>query len=400
MGTRGFGSKGDGGPMPRFPQVASVIQDMRGGVFSRLAHRIAAIESEVYPLHVGDTYMAPWEGARMEDLTEHEFSGMHRYARPQGEAVLLDVLQDHYGVERSRILVSAGGTGGLNAMAGALLEAGDEVLILAPYWPLITGIVRCARGVPVEVNFFDEWTVDRTPKEQSDWIRQRIEAQITSKTVAIYVNTPNNPTGKVLDQHSLEVIASVARQHGLWIWSDETYERYAYAREHLSLGDIAPEQSFVVRSFSKTYGMAGNRCGTVVGPSNSDVMTEVRKISTHSFFCAPKASQLAAARVLVGGEEWVHRAKQAYAKACRSAARRLGEPEPEGGTFLFIDVGDHLENGDLHDFLVRCIDRGLLLAPGSSCGAAWSSHVRLCTTSAPPDVVQRGVEHLAQILGR
>jgi aspartate/methionine/tyrosine aminotransferase len=72
---------------------------------------------------------------------------------------------------------------------------------------------------------------------------------------------------------------------------------------------------------------------------------------------------------------------------------------PEGGTFLFVDVRAHLEGKDLHDFLIRCIDRGLILAPGSSCGAAWDGHVRLCYTSAPPDVVQRGVEQLAQLMG-
>jgi N-succinyldiaminopimelate aminotransferase len=386
--------------MPRFPQTAAAISSMRGGVFSRLAHRIAAIEGEVYPLHVGDTWLEPWRGARMQDLREEDHPGMHRYARPQGDGPLLDVLEARYGVERKRILVSAGGTGGLNAMAGALLEAGDEVLILSPYWPLISGIVRCARGVAVEVPFFDVWSAGLSPDDQTRWIRERIESHITPRTVAIYVNTPNNPTGKVLDRVSLEAIAGVARSHGLWIWSDETYERYAYARPHLSLGDVAPEQSFVVRSFSKTYGMAGNRCGTVVGPSDSDVMLEVRKISTHSFFCSPRGAQIAAARVLEGGEDWVARAREHYEAACMSAAERLGEPTPEGGTFLFVDVAEHLDGGGLHDFLVRCIERGLILAPGSSCGAAWGSHIRLCTTSAPPDVVARGVEQLAQLMGR
>jgi N-succinyldiaminopimelate aminotransferase len=386
--------------MPRFPHTAAAISQMRRGVFSRLAHRIAAIEGEVYPLHVGDTWMEPWEGSRMEDLTVAEHPGMHRYARPQGDGPVLELFAAHYGVEKERILVAAGATGGLSSMASALLEAGDEVLILAPYWPLISGIVKCARGVPVEVGFFDEWSGQRTESEQRAWVRTRIEAQITPRTAAIYVNSPNNPTGKVLDRVSQEVIAQVAREHSLWVWSDEIYERYAYARPHICMGEHAPERTFVLRSFSKTYGMAGNRCGTVVGPSDPDVMFEVRKVSTHSFFCSPRAAQLAAARVLKGGEDWVARARRLYEDAGIRAARRLGEPIPEGGTFLFIDVSEHLQDGDLHDFLVRCIDRGLVLAPGSSCGAAWSDHVRLCFTSAAPDVVDRGVEQLAQLLGR
>jgi N-succinyldiaminopimelate aminotransferase len=129
-------------------------------------------------------------------------------------------------------------------------------------------------------------------------------------------------------------------------------------------------------------------------------MLDVRKVATHGFFCSPLASQLAAAKVLQGGEDWVAGARQSYQEAGNRAAERLGEQAPEGGTFLFVDVSAHLEDGDLHDFLVRCIDRGLLLAPGSSCGAAWSDHIRLCFTSAPPNVVDRGVELLAQLLGR
>ena len=101
------------------------------------------------------------------------------------------------------------------------------------------------------------------------------------------------------------------------------------------------------------------------------------------------------------GGPWVERARAAYQAAGYAAADRLRLPRPQGGTFLFVDVSRGLHPGDedpLHAFLVRCIERGLVLAPGVSSGHPYSTHVRLCFTSAPPDVVARGVNVLADLL--
>src|SRR5262245_28807179 len=139
---------------------APSVQDIAGAVYSALAHRLATHRGETYPLHVGDTWMEPPAGCRMEDLRVAEYPGMHRYASPQGIPALLDAIaervQARTGVAtgRENVLVATGATGGLGAMAGALVAPGDEVLILAPHWPLITGIVQSFHGVAVEVPFF------------------------------------------------------------------------------------------------------------------------------------------------------------------------------------------------------------------------------------------------------
>ena len=143
--------------MPRHPKAASSVKGINDTLFSGLAHRARDREGEVYPLHVGDTWLEPAEGCRMEDLRVEDHPGMHRYASPQGMPRLIEAI-----VERTRarteaptepgnVLVTAGATGALGAVMGAILDPGDEVLVLAPFWPLITGIVRCSHGTPVPV---------------------------------------------------------------------------------------------------------------------------------------------------------------------------------------------------------------------------------------------------------
>ena len=178
---------------------------------------------------------------------------------------------------------------------------------------------------------------------------------------------------------------------------DEVYEHYVFDGDHTYARPLAPKRTFSVHSCSKAFGMAGNRCGYAVGPP--ETMAQVRKVSTHTFYSTPTASQLAAVRALGGpGDEWAAAARAKYAEIGGSAAARLGIDAPSGSTFLFLDVADHLDERGLLGFLERCADRGLLLAPGPSFGP-YPTHVRLCFTAAPPDVTARGVDRLAALLG-
>ncbi|HSF41708.1 MAG TPA: pyridoxal phosphate-dependent aminotransferase, partial [Thermoanaerobaculia bacterium] len=136
----------------------------------------------------------------------------------------------------------------------------------------------------------------------------------------------------------------------------------------------------------------------VVGPA--EAMAELRKISLHSFYSTPTASQIAAVKVLGGpGEAWIAHAREEYKVVGDRVAARLGLEAPKGSTFLFLDVADHLDERGLGGFLERCVDHGLFLAPGPSFGP-YPTHVRLCFTASPPDVVERGVEILAKLLGK
>jgi N-succinyldiaminopimelate aminotransferase len=369
---------------------------MPGSVYSALAERLSRMHGEVYPLHVGDTWMEPPEGCRMEDLRVAELPGLHRYTPVEGHPALLNTIVDYVqartGVptERSQVLVTMGATGGLGAMVGALLAPGEEVILLAPYWPLISGIVTAFHGVPVPVPFLELGSAEE--------LVEAVRARLTERTAALYLNTPNNPSGRVLPRAWVEALAELAQREGLWLLSDEVYEDYVYSGEHVYARALAPERTLSAWSFSKAYGMAGNRCGWVVGPPNA--VAQMRKVSTHSFYSAPTAAQLAGQRALLGpGPKWAAQAAAQYADTGRKVAARLGVPPPEGSTFLFVDVARHLDERGLAGFLERCLEKHLLVAPGPSFGP-FPHHVRICFTCSPPDVVLRGAEVLAKLMGR
>ncbi len=365
---------------------------MPGAVFSPIARQLDAHSGPLVPLHVGDTWLEPFPGARMEDLRASDHPGLHRYSDTQGLGAMVDAIvekvraRNRIACERRSVLVTAGATGALGAAVGMLAAPGEEVLILAPYWPLIRGIVQTFRARPVDVPFYDRVDSAETAVEA---VRERL----SERTVALYVSTPSNPTGRVLPRAWLEALAEFARREGLWLLSDEVYEDYVYRGEHFSIGAAAPERTLTVYSFSKAYGMAGNRTGYLVGPP--EAVEAAQKISTHTFYAAPTAGQVAALRALRDGAAWVEKARACYGEIGDEVARMLGVDPPEGGTFLFLDVSSKLDERGVWGFLEACLSDGVALAPGPSCGGDYASWVRLCYTAAPPDAVRGAVAHLA-----
>lgn len=383
--------------MPRHPEVSAIVAGMKGSPYSALAHRLAAFQGRTFPLHVGDTWLEPLEDAWLEGVRVAEHPGMHRYTPTAGLPALRETLaarvQARTGVSTDvdEVLITAGGTGGLAAVAGALVNPGDEVLIAGPHWPLIAGHVRLFGGVPRIVPLVGTVTT-------AEEVTAAFEAHRTDRTVAVYLNTPNNPTGAVYPAAWVRAITEFARAHDLWVWSDEIYEDYVYEGEHTYARPLAPERTVSAYSFSKAYGMAGNRVGYLVGPA--DLLGHILKVSTHTFYCAPRGAQLAALRVLTPrGDDWLRMAHEQYRSLGRMAAERLGVPAPGGSTFLFLDVAEHLDGRGLDGLLEDLVGKGLLVAPGPSFGP-YPTHIRVCFTSAAPDIVEEGVDVLARRLGR
>jgi N-succinyldiaminopimelate aminotransferase len=368
---------------------------MSSAVFSPVGAHAHERLRDACALHVGDTWMEPFSGGRMQDLSEAEHPGLHRYCPARGVPALVDAIVEKLRAanglpcERESVLVSAGATGALGAAVGAIASPGDEVLILAPHWPLIAGIVSAFRATPVLVPFYDRVS---SPGEAVD----AVSDALGSRGVALYVSTPSNPTGRVLPQSWLEALAEWAASEGLWLLADEVYEDYVYRGEHVSIGRFAPERTLSAFSFSKAYGMAGNRTGYLVGPP--EAISQALKISTHTWYSAPTCGQIAGLRALRDGTAWVERARQSYREVGDATAALLGLPPPEGSMFHFVNVRKALDARGIQGFLEDCLTDGVAVAPGASSGAMYEEWVRLCYTSVPPSQALDAVGRLARRL--
>lgn len=394
-------------PKPGAGAMAAAIAATGRAVFSPLdaavddaradgAADLAGGAQRVLALNVGDTWLQPFEAGRMEALRCAALPELHKYCDTQGVAALLEAVvqklraQGARGAARETVLACAGATSGLACAVSALADPGESVLLLAPFWPLIRGVVRSQRATPVELPFFDRIA---TPAEAT----AALEAACPPNCVALYFSNPSNPTGRVLAPEMVEALAAFARRRDLWILCDEVYEDYAFQGECVSAARFAPERTISAFSFSKAYGMAGNRCGYLLTP-NADVCDGIHRASVHSAYHAPTAAQWAGLRALQEGAAWLARARGLYKQAGEAAAAALKQPAPEGGCFLFFDVAPQLDERGMQGFLEDCWRRGVLLAPGASSGQGYESWVRLCYTAVPPRQAEQAARRVAALL--
>jgi N-succinyldiaminopimelate aminotransferase len=386
--------------MPRFPHSASSAHSLSDGVFGKLVQRSSARAQRVYSLHVGDTYLEPLALARAEAQKADEHPRLHNYAPVQGEPELLRAIigkvQRRSGVtlEPGDLQVMAGATAAMGIICTTLLEAGDEVIIPSPFWPLIRGAVRSRGATAVEVPLFT-----RLDEPGFDPV-SALERAITPRTVALYLNSPHNPTGRVLPEKHLAGIAQLAEKHGLWIIGDEVYEdvwfgaeppRSLFARPDMAARTIA------THSVSKAYGLAGARVGYTHGPH--EVMEVIRGVQTFYSYCAPRPMQFGAALALEQGDSWLAEMRALYARAGRAAAEALEIPAPEGGTFLFFDMQRFMRPAEtLTEILQRCLDAGVMLTPGTACGSDFGTWARLCFTTVPEAELHEALKLLRGVL--
>lgn len=389
--------------MPRFPNISEHAHSVSARVYSQLAQRARAKNAEVYPLHVGDTYRDPVPAAQAEHQLSAEHRGLHQYAPVQGEpsaiAAFLDYVRARHGetLDRELVQLMSGATAGLSIVCQVLLEPGDEVLLPSPFWPLSRGIIATKGAVPVQVPFYTRLDEPGFDAEAA------LEAAVTERTVALYVNTPNNPSGRVLSEGTVAAMLRVAKRHDLWLFCDEAYEEMYFDREPPGAIWKRPEvrdRAIAFHTLSKTYGFAGARIGFTHGPQR--VMSAVRGMQTFHTYCAARPMQFGAVGALREGGAWVKESRALYRDAGYRAADALGVARPEGGTFLFLDVSALLEAGaeDCSAFLERCADQGVLLTPGRSCGDDYARWVRLCFTSVPPARLEAALERLAPLFRR
>jgi aspartate/methionine/tyrosine aminotransferase len=380
---------------------------IRASVFAELAPRIERRRrsgGDLVELHLGDTHRAPPPPARFARLEEDAFdAGLYRYGSVLGLpelrhafAARLEVMgRAMPGADPERdVLVGCGATHALFCTMRAVLEAGDEVLVAAPYWPLAVGVIRSAGAVPVEVPFTNRLYDD--PSLDAGSI---LGAAVTPLTRAIYFATPNNPDGKVLSRAQLVGIARLAIERGLWVFADEVYADYVYEGEHRSIARLEgmAGQTVSVYSVSKSHALAGARVGFAVAPER--VVAVARRVGTHSVFNVPVAAQRLTLSALHGAGAWVEEARADYRAARDDLLGGLGGAGlhvsvPEGGSYAFVDFAPVLGGRTPQALLESAVDRGVLVAPGDGFGDAFASSARICFTSVPRPRLVEGIRRL------
>ncbi len=385
--------------------LSAVATTLRASVFADLAPRIDARRrsgGDLVPLHIGDTYLAPPDGARFEERAPAE-PALYGYGDIRGTTELREAIASRLArlgraaapIDPMReLLLGVGATHALFCAARTLFEPGDDVLLASPYWPLAHGVVVAAGARPVEVPLTSRLYAD--PSLDAGAL---FEAAITPRTRGLYLITPNNPDGKVLSRVQLESIARVAAAHDLWVVADEVYADYVYEGEHVSFASLPGmrERTVTAYSFSKSHAIAGARVGYVVAPAR--VVEVAQRVATHTVFNVPVVSQRVAVAAIAGETPWVARAQHIYRAARDAATDALrGAPVrfsiPDGGSYLFLDFRALLGDRPLVQLLERAIDRGVLLAPGDASGAGFDRWARLCFTSVPEDRVRDGIAKL------
>jgi aspartate/methionine/tyrosine aminotransferase len=380
---------------------------MPESLFTALMRRLEQFRGSVIPFHIGDTHLDPPEASRLGNLG---FSGgsdpdLYRYSPAPGKADFIDAVIDKVQRDNSmsfaraeNVQITAGATHALSCAVRAVLNPGDHILVLAPYWPLIRGISVSAGVRPIEVPFSHVLL-----REEDADPRGLLESFITRETAAIYMSTPNNPDGKVYSHEELETIAEVARRHNLWVISDEVYEKFTFDdRPHLSIANLAgmARRTATVFSFSKTFGQAGLRVGYLVAPTEATVAA--RKMSNHTIYCVPKAMQRAAQAAMADGGEFIADARARYQAARDLAFERIVAPcvKPQGATYLFLDLSQYCARGEDSALCVleRFAEAGLLLAPGGAFGHLYQKWARLCYTSVSMEVLEEGIDRLNRVL--
>ena len=395
--------------MAKYPDLSAAAQSLPLSIFARLYERLDRFRGDVIPLQIGDTYLVPPRQARLAALGFDEDDDeriLYRYAKPPGDngliAALVEKLQQTNGlaITASNIQITAGATHALSCVIRALMDPGDEVLLLTPYWPLIRGIARSVVVHPVEVPF----SQPVLQRAQLD-VEGQIERFVTPKTSAIYLCNPNNPDGLVLSRQVLGAIAKVAQHHGLWVISDEVYELFTYdGRQHCSIATLPgmEDRTVTTFSFSKSYAQAGLRVGYVVGPQ--EAIAAIRKISNHTIYNVPQAMQNAALAALTHGDDFVAEARTCYQRARDVAveALDLSVGIPQGSTYLFVNLSPWVspEADSCLRILEKFAEVGVLLAPGHAFGRQYANWARLCFTAVPLARLREGIARINEVLAQ
>jgi aminotransferase len=345
---------------------------------------IAAERADVISLGVGEPdFTTPW---RVREAAIYALEhGATTYTSNAGlprlrELVCAD-LDARYGARydpATACLITTGVSEGLDLALRVLLDPGDEVVVPEPCYVAYEPCVAFAGG-----------TVVRVPTRAEDGFAidaGAVAAAITPRTKAVLLGSPANPTGAVQPRAALDGLVRLAREHDLYLVSDEIYDRLTYTGAHVSLGALAPERTVLLGGFSKAHAMTGWRVGWICAPPA--VAELCVRVHQYTMLCAPHVSQLAAVEALTGSGDDVAEMVADYDRRRRVFVKGLREiglptPEPGGAFYAFPSIrATGLTSEEFAEQLLHA--EGVAVVPGSVFGPSGEGHVRCSYATALP----------------
>ncbi len=274
---------------------------------------------------------------------------------------------------RNEVLVTVGGSEGIDIAMRAMLDPGDEVLIPQPSYVSYEPCAILAGGKPVIIELKAENEFRLTPEELLE--------KITDRTKLLVLPFPNNPTGAIMERKDLEAIAKVIIEKDIFVLSDEIYSELSYKGEHVSITSIPGmrERTILINGFSKAYAMTGWRLGYACGPA--EIISQMIKIHQFAIMCAPTTSQYAAVEALRNGDEDVAMMREAYDQRRRYLVHAFKEMgldcfEPYGAFYIFPCIKEFGMTSE--EFAARFLqEEKVAVVPGTAFGDCGEGFLRI-----------------------
>jgi len=362
---------------------------------------IAATMDDVITLGIGEPNFATPSHIAQKAIESIQ-DGQTAYTSNAGMIALRRAIADY--VERlyslryrpeDQILVTVGVSEALWLALKAILDPGDEVLVVQPCFVANTAAVTMAGGVPVVVDAYVEHDFQVTGAA--------LEAKVTPRTKAILISYPNNPTGAILTREHMIQVTAVAEKHDLLVISDEIYERLVYNSEHTAFATLPGMvgRTIVLSGMSKSYAMTGWRVGYALAPA--DIMTAMVKLHQYLIMSAPTMGQIAAIQALTAGEDDVERMRLDYDVRRRlivDGFNTLGLTcfEPRGAFYAFPSIA--VSGMDDETFCQALLtEERVAVVPGSAFGATGAGFVRASYTNTYENI-ETALERIARFMAR
>jgi len=321
------------------------------------------------------------------------------YTHSLGDLRLRQAISDYhkriYGtiVDPGQILVTNGTSPAMLLVFSALIDPGDEVIVSDPHYACYANFIRYVQGEPVFVKVHEQDGFVYTP--------EAIREKITPKTKAIFVNSPSNPTGSVIPEARMRQIVDVAREHGLYIVSDEIYHGLTYEGKDHSIMEFT-DQAFVLNGFSKLFAMTGLRLGYLIAPPK--FIRALQVLQQNFFICANSITQLAGAVALTDANRETQAMRDTYNERRIFMIRRLKEMglsilvEPTGAFYVFVNFR-HIST-DSYALAFDILEKAHIgVTPGIDFGANGEGYLRFSYANSL-DNLKIGMDRLENYLKR